>query len=65
MPTWPASSPRKGHGVTLVARREERLRTLADELEAGSRIRAEVMACDLTDVAARDALAPDHRRSEA
>src|SRR5215213_8627151 len=44
---------RRGHGVTLVARREERLRALADEL---SGVRAEVLACDLTDADARGAL---------
>lgn len=45
----------KGHGVTLVARREDRLRTLADEL-AETGIRAEVMALDLTDEEARSGL---------
>src|SRR3954454_18543920 len=43
---------RRGHGVTLVARREERLRELAAELGAD----AHVHACDLTDAAAREAL---------
>ncbi|MEQ1786981.1 MAG: SDR family oxidoreductase [Acidimicrobiales bacterium] len=47
----------KGHGVTLVARREDRLRTLADELAAAHDIRAEVIPCDLGDEAARDRLA--------
>jgi short-subunit dehydrogenase len=37
----------RGHGVTLVARSEEKLRSLA----------AELVACDLGDAAARDALA--------
>jgi short-subunit dehydrogenase len=50
---------RKGYGVTLVARREDRLRARAEELEASHGIRAEVMACDLSDQAARDAIAPD------
>ena len=46
----------RGHGVTLVARREDRLRTLADELAERCGVRAEVVAADLTDVAARRAL---------
>ncbi|MEE2855370.1 MAG: SDR family oxidoreductase [Actinomycetota bacterium] len=41
----------RGHGVTLVARREERLRELADEL--AGRIRVEVIACDVGDSASR------------
>lgn len=38
---------RRGHGVTLVARREERLRTLADELQSAYGIRAEALAGDV------------------
>jgi len=52
----------KGHGVTLVARREDRLRALADELSSASGIRAEVVAVDLSDEAARDALAAEVAR---
>lgn len=48
---------RRGHGVTLVARREERLRTLADELSAAHGIRAEVVVADLTDADSRDSIA--------
>lgn len=47
----------KGHGVTLVARREDRLKVLADELSSAWSIRAEVVAVDLSDEAARDELA--------
>ncbi len=43
---------RRGYGVTLVARREDRLRELADELEATG-VRAEVLATDLVDPASR------------
>jgi len=41
----------RGHGVTLVARREDRLRALADEL--GGAVRVEVIACDVSDADAR------------
>jgi hypothetical protein len=41
----------RGHHVTLVARREERLRELAAELG-----RAEIVDCDLTDATARATL---------
>jgi short-subunit dehydrogenase len=44
----------RGHGVTLVARREDKLRALADELAASSGVRTEVIAADLTDPASRD-----------
>lgn len=46
----------RGHGVTLVARREDRLRTLAEELHTSHGIRAEVVAADLSDAGARTAL---------
>jgi len=45
-----------GHGVTLVARRADRLRELAGELSERHGIRAEVFACDVTDEAARKQL---------
>lgn len=38
----------RGHGVTLVARREDRLRELAAELEERDGVRATVVALDLT-----------------
>lgn len=40
---------RRGHGVTLVARREERLRELADELSRRHGIRAEIVAASVAD----------------
>jgi short-subunit dehydrogenase len=46
----------RGHGVTLVARREDRLRELAGELVAAHGVRAEAIGCDLTDVADRNRL---------
>lgn len=46
----------RGHGVTLVARREDRLRTLAGELSDRFGVRAEVLGVDLTDRAARAGL---------
>jgi short-subunit dehydrogenase len=47
---------RRGHGLTLVARREDRLRALADELGRTHAVRTEVIAADLTDADARGAL---------
>jgi uncharacterized protein len=44
----------RGHGVTLVARREDKLRALADEF--GEAVRVEVIACDVADPDARGAL---------
>ena len=49
---WELAS--RGHGVTLVARREDKLRALAAEL-AGT-VRVEVIGCDVADPAARAAL---------
>ncbi len=43
----------RGHGLTLVARREDRLRALADELAVADNLRVEVVPADLTDEAAR------------
>ena len=50
---------RRGHGVTLVARREERLRELADELGEAYAVRAETVALDVTDADGRHALADE------
>lgn len=47
----------RGHGVTLVARREERLTELASELVAEHGVRAEAIGADLGDVRGRDQVA--------
>ncbi len=47
----------RGHGVVLVARRQERLKALAAELSSAYGVRAEVIACDLTDSDGRGELA--------
>ena len=49
----------RGHGVTLAARREDRLRELAAELERDHGIRAETIALDVTDEDARRDLLGD------
>lgn len=46
----------KGHGLTLVARREERLHVLARELREAHGVRVEVVPTDLADSVARSAL---------
>ena len=46
----------RGHGLTLVARREERLRALANEVAQAHGVRAEVVAADLTEADARTAI---------
>ncbi len=54
---------RRGHGVTLVARREDRLKALADEIAQAHAVRTEVIAADLADAGSRAELpnALDHR----
>jgi short-subunit dehydrogenase len=47
---------RRGRGVTLVARRESVLRELADHLASAHGVRADVLAVDLSDAAARGAM---------
>jgi len=47
----------RGHGLTLVARRDERLRELAAELAETHGVRAEVIAADLGSAAERDRVA--------
>jgi short-subunit dehydrogenase len=51
----------RGHSLALVARREERLRTLATELTSAYGVAAEVIAADLGDPAERDRLADELR----
>jgi short-subunit dehydrogenase len=50
---------KRGHGVTLVARREGPLRELAGELASAHGIRAEVVTADLSDLAERERLAAE------
>jgi short-subunit dehydrogenase len=47
---------RRGHGLILVARREDRLKALADELAQAHDVRTEVIATDLTDAGSRGSL---------
>ncbi|HTU37864.1 MAG TPA: SDR family oxidoreductase [Acidimicrobiales bacterium] len=47
---------RRGHGVTLVARREDRLKSLADEIAHADGVRTEVVAADLADPGSRSEL---------
>src|SRR5215213_2350326 len=47
----------RGHGVTLVARRRERLEEIAKEIASEHGVRTEVIAADLADPAGRDQLA--------
>jgi hypothetical protein len=53
---------RRGFGLTLVARREDRLKALADELSETHQVRAEVIAVDLTDADSRAALPAEVER---
>ena len=46
----------RGHGVTLVARRADRLSDLADELRERHGVRVEALPCDVTDEGARSEL---------
>ena len=49
----------RGLGVTLVARREERLRELAQELERNHEVRAEIVAASVSDREGRQRLADE------
>jgi short-subunit dehydrogenase len=52
---------RRGHGVTLAARREERLRDLAAELSDEHGVRAETVSADVSDPNARERLRTEIR----
>jgi short-subunit dehydrogenase len=52
---------RRGHGVTLAARREERLRELADELIDDHGVLADTISADVSDPHSRDALRDELR----
>jgi uncharacterized protein len=49
----------RGHGLTLVARREERLGALAEEATNANGVRVEVVSADLTDQSARERVATE------
>jgi uncharacterized protein len=51
----------RGYSLALVARREERLRSLATELASEHGVEAAVIACDLVDPAERDRLIEELR----
>jgi uncharacterized protein len=51
----------RGYAVTLVARREERLQSLATEIGSAHGVVAETIACDLSDPSERDRLADELR----
>jgi Short-chain dehydrogenases of various substrate specificities len=53
------SLARRGYGLTLVARREDRLADLASELHEEHGVRTGIVACDLADPAERDRLAAE------
>jgi uncharacterized protein len=54
----------RGYSLALVARREERLRSLAAELASDHGVDADVIACDLADPAERDRLMDELRARE-
>jgi uncharacterized protein len=55
---------RRGYGLTLVARRLERLEELAAELSQEHRVRVEAIACDVSEQPERDALVTELEQRE-
>ena len=55
---------KRGHGLTLAARREDRLLELAAELTERHAVRAGVIACDLGERSGRDKLAAELEKLE-
>jgi short-subunit dehydrogenase len=53
------SLARRGYGLTLVARRKDRLESLAQELREAHDVRVEVIACDVADAESRASLADE------
>lgn len=53
----------RGHGLTLVARRRDRIEELARELEREHGVVAQAIPCDLADASARDELAAEVERA--
>jgi short-subunit dehydrogenase len=51
----------RGHALTLVARREDRLTALAEEIETKRHVRTDVIACDVSDQAARERMIAEIR----
>ena len=49
----------RGHGVTLVARRTERLEALSGELSGRHQVRIETVGCDLGDLDARERMSAE------
>jgi uncharacterized protein len=55
---------RRGYNLTLVARREKRLQTLADELQRTAGIETQALVCDLSDPAERTRLVEELQEHE-
>ncbi len=55
---------KRGQGVTLAARREDRLRELADELTSEHGVKVEVIAADLSEPAGRERLVKEIQEAD-